>query len=96
MALYAGLALVLPLVARRTWMKAACWLLVLVPISVAVARLYRGMHHPSDVAASLLSGALCIVIMARAVLDRGVSWSRAVLTGTTPATRSGDVDARTH
>ena len=95
-ALYAGLALALALLARRTWVKAVCWLLVLVPISVALARLYRGMHHPSDVVASFLNGVLCVVIMARAVLDRGVSWSRAVLTGTRRATTSGDVDARTH
>jgi undecaprenyl-diphosphatase len=95
-ALYGGLALVLATLARRTWVKAACWLLVLVPISVALSRLYRGMHHPSDIVASFLNGALCIVIMARAVLDPGVSWSRAVLTGRRGATTSGDVDARTH
>jgi undecaprenyl-diphosphatase len=74
-ALYAGLALTLALLARRTWVKALCWALVLVPVSVALSRLYRGMHHPSDVVASFLNGAFCIAIMARAALDRGVQWA---------------------
>jgi undecaprenyl-diphosphatase len=72
--LYAGLALVLALTARRGWVKALCWALLLVPLGVALSRLYRGMHHPSDVVASFLNGAVCIAIMARAVLDRGVRW----------------------
>jgi len=76
-ALYVGLALVLALLVRRTWVKVLCWALILVPVAVAVSRLYRGMHHPSDVIASFLNGTACILIMARGVLDRGVSWARA-------------------
>ncbi len=75
-ALYAGLALVLALLARRTWVKALCWSLLLVPVAVALSRMYRGMHHPSDVAASFLNGGACIVVMARSVLDRTVRWGR--------------------
>ena len=75
-ALYAGLALVLALLVRRTWLKALCWVLVLIPVSVAIARLYRGMHHPSDVVASFVNGSVCITVMARAVLDRSVPWTR--------------------
>jgi membrane-associated phospholipid phosphatase len=67
-ALYAGLALILAGLVRRTWAKWLCWLLVLVPVGVAMSRLYRGMHHPSDVTASFLNGALCITIMALAIL----------------------------
>lgn len=74
-ALYAGLALVLSLLLKRTWLKAACWLLILVPVAVAFSRLYRGMHHPSDVTASFLSAAVCITISARALLDRTVTWT---------------------
>jgi PAP2 superfamily len=92
-ALYVGLAVVLSTLIRRTWLKALCWLLILVPVSVAIARLYRGMHHPSDVTASFLNGAACVWIMARGVLDRGVSWSRAVLGR--EHERSGDVNGRT-
>jgi membrane-associated phospholipid phosphatase len=75
-ALYCGLALVLALQVRHTWAKSLCWLLVLVPIYVATSRLYRGMHHPSDVTASFLNGAACITIMAKAILDRKVPWRR--------------------
>jgi membrane-associated phospholipid phosphatase len=78
---------------RHTWLKALCWLLVLVPVAVAIARLYRGMHHPSDVTASFLNGAACVWIMARAILDRNVRWSRAVAHSGT--NRSGDVNGRT-
>jgi membrane-associated phospholipid phosphatase len=78
-ALYVGLALVLSLLVRHTWAKTLCWLLILVPIAVATSRLYRGMHHPSDVTASFLNGALCIWIMTRAILDRAVDWGRARL-----------------
>ena len=94
-ALYAGLALVLATLVRDQWLKAACWLLILVPVAVALSRLYRGMHHPSDVIASFLNGGACIAIMARAILERGVTWSRAVLTGGRRTTTSGGADART-
>jgi membrane-associated phospholipid phosphatase len=80
-ALYCGMAFLLALLVRRTWLKYLCWALVLVPIAVAVSRLYRGRHHPSDVTASFLNGLLCIAISARAVLDRAASWGRRSLSG---------------
>lgn len=70
-ALYLGLALVLARLTRHTWLKAACWLLLVVPLGVALTRMYRGMHHPSDVVASFLNGGVCVLVMARAFLDRG-------------------------
>lgn len=86
-ALYVGLALLLALRARSTPAKVGWWtLLVLVPIGVALTRMYRGMHHPSDVVASFLNGGTCVAIMARAVLDRTLTWGRAHL----PLSRSGD------
>ncbi|MFF3864267.1 phosphatase PAP2 family protein [Micromonospora sp. NPDC001898] len=76
-ALYVGIAVLLALRARSTPAKVAWWtLLVLVPVGVALTRMYRGMHHPSDVVASFLNGGTCVLIMARAVLDRGVRWGR--------------------
>jgi membrane-associated phospholipid phosphatase len=71
-ALYGGLALVLSLLLRQIWARWAVWLLMLVPVGVAVARLYRGMHHPTDVAASFLNGGICITIMALAFLFGGI------------------------
>jgi membrane-associated phospholipid phosphatase len=87
-ALYCGMAFVLALLVRKTWLKWVCWALVLVPIAVAASRMYRGMHHPSDVTASFVNGLLCIAIAARAVLDRAVSWSRRTVSAAVP-TRSG-------
>jgi membrane-associated phospholipid phosphatase len=75
-ALYCGLALVLALHVRHTWAKALCWLLVVFPLYVAVSRLYRGMHHPSDVTASFLNAGVCITIMALAILNPKVRWRR--------------------
>jgi undecaprenyl-diphosphatase len=41
-----------------------------VPVGVALARMYRGMHHPSDVVAAFINGVTCVVVMSRALLDR--------------------------
>ncbi|WP_127505775.1 phosphatase PAP2 family protein [Actinoplanes solisilvae] len=74
-ALYVGLALLLFTLLHQTWAKRLAWLLVLVPVAVACARLYRGMHHPTDVTASFLNGITCVVIMAREILNRAVRWA---------------------
>jgi undecaprenyl-diphosphatase len=71
-ALYAGLALLLAGLARQTWTRWLAWLLLVMPIGVAVSRIYRGMHHPSDVVGSFLNGGLCIAIMATAILWGGI------------------------
>ncbi|CCH21962.1 phosphatase PAP2 family protein [Micromonospora lupini] len=85
-ALYVGIAVLMALRARSTAAKVAWWtLLVMVPVGVALTRMYRGMHHPSDVAASFLNGGTCVAIMARAVLDRGLRWGRAKLPVAAPA-----------
>ncbi|RSM72264.1 phosphoesterase PA-phosphatase [Actinoplanes sp. ATCC 53533] len=69
-ALYLGLAVILFRVANRTWLKRAAWLLLIVPAGVGLTRMYRGMHHPSDVLASFVNGGLCVLVMARAILAR--------------------------
>ncbi|MBS2963169.1 phosphatase PAP2 family protein [Actinocrinis puniceicyclus] len=43
--------------------------LLLMPAAVGFARLYRGMHHPSDVAAGFLLGACAVLIAGRALLE---------------------------
>jgi membrane-associated phospholipid phosphatase len=63
MCLYAAIAvLVLPRV--RHWTR---WLIlvpaVVMPIGVAVSRMYRGMHHPSDVAGALLLTVLWLTLL---------------------------------
>jgi undecaprenyl-diphosphatase len=46
-------------------------LAVVAPVSVAVARLYLGMHHVTDVLASVCYAAVCLLVMHR-VLTRAV------------------------
>jgi membrane-associated phospholipid phosphatase len=68
-ALYGGIAVVLALHARRGAHAAAWWvMLLIIPVAVAISRVYRGMHYPSDVAASFLVGLGCLWILRRALL----------------------------
>ncbi len=61
MVLYVGLALILSRHLRTTTSRVLGAILLLVPIFVALSRLYRGMHHPSDVIASVVLGAACLL-----------------------------------
>lgn len=76
-ALYVALGLVLAFHAVRRRAKWA-WLalLISIPIGVAMTRMYRGMHHPSDVIGSFINAGVCLWVMARAFLDRSVQWGR--------------------
>jgi membrane-associated phospholipid phosphatase len=68
-AFYCGIALVLARHARRRAHAAAWWvMLTFIPVAVAISRVYRGMHYPSDVVASFIVGFGCLWIMQRAVL----------------------------
>ena len=75
--LYGGIAVVLALHARhRRLAPILLWVLLLaVPVAVALSRVYRGMHHPSDVVASFVNGITCLTVMARAILTSAVRWS---------------------
>jgi len=64
MALYGGIALL----AQRRGIGRPAWLLVALPLAVGASRLYRGMHHPSDVIAAMLLGVLALVLAHRKVL----------------------------
>lgn len=60
---YVGLALVLSGRVRDRRIAIALWTLAIaLPLVVALSRMYRGMHHPIDVAAGLLMGAAAIAI----------------------------------
>jgi membrane-associated phospholipid phosphatase len=70
-ALYGGIAVILAVHARRSAYAAAWWvMLLIIPIAVAISRVYRGMHYPSDVAASFIGGFGCLWILQRAMLAR--------------------------
>ena len=60
---YGSLALIVTPYLRRWWLVAVVWALaILLPIVVASSRMYRGMHHPIDVASGALIGLACISI----------------------------------
>lgn len=56
------------LVARRYGAPWVVWLALVVPGAVGFARLYRGMHHPSDVVAGVVLGASCLLLTYHFVL----------------------------
>jgi len=64
---YIGLAIVISSHLRKTALRVASWLIAaLLPIYVGLSRVYRGMHHPTDVTASVVLGvgALCFALLA--------------------------------
>ncbi|MGH8893446.1 MAG: phosphatase PAP2 family protein [Actinomycetes bacterium] len=74
-ALFVASALLVLWYVQRRWVKIlSVTLLLAVPLLVAYGRLYRGMHHPTDIAGAYLNGLACITIAATSVLGRG--WRR--------------------
>jgi membrane-associated phospholipid phosphatase len=70
-ALYGGLAVIVGWRLRRVVPKVLLIaVLVALPCVVAAARLYRGMHHPSDVIFGVANGLACLTIAVRAFLPR--------------------------
>jgi membrane-associated phospholipid phosphatase len=55
--LYISIALVLSSFAQRATVRAVAWIVAIaLPIYVGASRLYRGMHHPTDVVGSVVLG----------------------------------------
>jgi undecaprenyl-diphosphatase len=62
-AVYTGLAFLISSHNRRTLVRIVAWALgVLIPIWVGLGRIYRGLHHPTDVAASVVLGIGALVV----------------------------------
>lgn len=62
-ALYVASALLVAWYVRRQWVKIlSVSVLLAVPLLVAYSRLYRGMHHPTDVLSAFLNGIACVAI----------------------------------
>jgi undecaprenyl-diphosphatase len=72
-ALYFSIAVVVTVYASRTHWRRVVWaVVVVVPIVVAVSRIYRGMHNPTDATAGLIMGIGCAVVALTAVRVAGV------------------------
>jgi undecaprenyl-diphosphatase len=75
--LYGGLAVIALRVSRKAWLRIlAVAGGIAIPLCVGFARLYRGMHHLTDVSASVLLG-LTVLTITWAVILRGRRGSRA-------------------
>lgn len=64
-ALAVGLGWAFYFLARRTrWSQLAVWAGILVPLIVALSRLYIGVHYPTDVTASFLAATAAVFLFA--------------------------------
>jgi YegS/Rv2252/BmrU family lipid kinase len=70
-ALYVASALLVAWYVHRRWVRIlGVTVLLAVPVLVAYSRLYRGMHHPTDVLAAFVNGLACVAIASLFVLNR--------------------------
>lgn len=67
-ALYGGLATLLMTRTRGARRPMAAGVLLLIPLAVGVSRMYRGMHHPSDVVGGLVNGVATLLVVGHALL----------------------------
>ena len=66
-AVYGGIALLLTSRFRDTGLRVGAWISAVAIVAfVAVSRMYRGMHHPLDIAGGVVVGilALCVIVLA--------------------------------
>src|SRR5215211_8132451 len=74
LAVYCGLVLLLTSAFPKGGWRAAVWVVaLLLPVFVAVSRLYRGMHHPLDVGAGALIGMGAVLVLLFACRAAGVA-----------------------
>lgn len=77
MALYVSLAIVLASLVRSATVRAVAWVLAIaIPIFVGASRLYRGMHHPTDVMGSVVLGAGTLIFALLASRTSGAVTAR--------------------
>ena len=73
-AVYAGLVLLITSRIRTASVRVAAWALaVAIPVFVAMSRMYRGMHHPLDVAGGAVVGIGAIVVLVFACRAAGAA-----------------------
>jgi undecaprenyl-diphosphatase len=63
-AVYCGLALLLTSRIRNRTAQVAIWVVaILIPVFVAFSRMYRGMHHPLDIAGGVVIGVAAVSML---------------------------------
>jgi undecaprenyl-diphosphatase len=88
-AVYAGLVLLATSRIRDRGLRALAWVVAIaLPLFVAFSRMYRGMHHPLDVAAGALIGLGAITVLLIACRAAGAAAHPA------PASRAADAEPR--
>jgi membrane-associated phospholipid phosphatase len=66
-AVYCGIALVITRRIQNRLLQVICWVVaIVIPLLVAFARMYRGMHHPTDVLAGALVGIGALLVASAA------------------------------
>ena len=59
--LYVGIAIITTSLVRNRLVRAIVWIVaVAVPVAVMLSRLYRGMHHPTDMVGSVVGAVGCL------------------------------------
>ncbi|HLM10242.1 MAG TPA: phosphatase PAP2 family protein [Thermoleophilaceae bacterium] len=73
-AVYVGLVLLITSRFRSWGVRIAAWgIAVAIPVFVALARIYRGMHHPLDAAGGLVIGIGALIVIVFACRAAGVA-----------------------
>ena len=73
-AVYGGLVLLLTSMVKNRVFRALAWTIaVAIPVFVAVSRMYRGMHHPLDVAGGVLVGIAALIVLVFACRAAGAA-----------------------
>jgi undecaprenyl-diphosphatase len=74
--LYAGFVVLAWPRTRAWWRWALLALAILVPLWVAVSRMYQGQHHPTDILGSLVLAAGWLTAMVRLIRPNQPRWAR--------------------
>ncbi len=76
-AVFIGVALILSSRYRSGAFRSVVWTIaLLIPPLVALSRMYRGMHHPTDTIAGLLIGIGALLVALLAARTAGAVWER--------------------